>query len=259
MPDLEIAERLDINTPWGKPSSLITLGTLPVKSPPGATLLSEVSVGQKVLFLARHSDNHGIPPHKVNYRANIAALAELGASCIYAFNAVGGIDGEMGAGSLVVPHQIIDYTWAREHTYSDYSASENVLSKLQYVDFTDPYNASLRATLIDAATQCGETVFTDAVYGASQGPRLESAAEIIRMERDGCDIVGMTGMPEAGLAREKNLPYACLALVVNPAAGKSDRLITLEEIGEVMAQRIPVVNTLLATACSRASVNGAAL
>ncbi|MBV1931016.1 MAG: S-methyl-5'-thioinosine phosphorylase [Porticoccaceae bacterium] len=234
MPGLDITERVDIDTAWGKPSSLITVGQLG---------------GQKVLFLARHSDEHGIPPHKVNYRANIAALAELGASCIFAFNAVGGINDGLGAGSLVVPQQIVDYTWGREHTYSD---SSDVA--LNYVDFTEPYDAELRTALIDAAVQSGCDIARQGVYGATQGPRLESAAEITRMERDGCDIVGMTGMPEAGLAREKNLPYACLALVVNPAAGKSGRLISFEEITQVMAERMPLVNTVLAEACNSALV-----
>lgn len=230
MPGLDITERVDIDTAWGQPSSPITVGQLG---------------GQKVLFLARHSDEHGIPPHKVNYRANIAALAELGASCVFAFNAVGGISEALGAGSLVVPHQIIDYTWGREHTYSD---SSDVI--LNFVDFTEPYDAQLRAALINAAALSGCDITGQGVYGATQGPRLESAAEIIRMERDGCDIVGMTGMPEAGLAREKNLPYACLALVVNAAAGKSDRLISLEEITQVMAERMPLVNTILTEVCN---------
>jgi 5'-methylthioinosine phosphorylase len=233
MPGLVATERLDIDTPWGKPSSLITIGKLE---------------GKQVLFLARHSDEHGIPPHKVNYRANIAALVEVGASCIFAFNAVGGISNGLEAGSLVVPHQIIDYTWGREHTYSD-----SAQVALQYVDFTEPYDGALRKILADAAVEVGRDIVTRGVYAATQGPRLESTAEIVRLERDGCDIVGMTGMPEAGLAREKNLPYACLALVVNPAAGKSDRLITLEEIGQVMAEHIPVVNSILAVACSKYS------
>lgn len=227
---LEIIERIDVQTAWGKPSSLVSRGILN---------------GQKVLFLARHSDAHGIPPHKVNYRANIAALAELGASHLFAFNAVGGIHSDMTAGSLVVPHQIVDYTWGREHTYSDSAAVE-----LQYVDFTEPYSNPLRQALVKAAQTHSCAVFQQGVYGATQGPRLESAAEISRLERDGCDIVGMTGMPEAGLAREKNLPYACLALVVNPAAGKSGRLITLAEIERVMIERMPVVNAILTTACS---------
>lgn len=228
---LEIIERIDVKTMWGKASSPVSKGILG---------------GQKVLFLARHSEIHGIPPHTVNYRANIAALAELGASHIFAFNAVGGIHRDMTAGSLVVPHQIIDYTWGREHTYSDSAEVE-----LQYVDFTEPYNNSLRQALIKAAQEHNCAIFQGGVYGATQGPRLESAAEISRLERDGCDIVGMTAMPEAGLAREKNLPYACLALVVNPAAGKSDRLITLAEIEQVMLQRMPLVNAVLTTVCSK--------
>ena len=147
----------------------------------------------------------------------------------------------------MVPDQIIDYTWGREHTYSD-SAD----ASLQYVDFTEPYDRDLRQALVDSAIGREEVVLNGGVYGATQGPRLESAAEIRRMERDGCDIVGMTGMPEAGLAREKGLPYACLALVVNPAAGKSNASITMDDIARVMEQRIPVVAAILADVCAAA-------
>ncbi len=229
LPGLEVLERIDRETTWGKPSSPVTVGRLG---------------GRKILFIARHSDAHGIPPHRVNYRANIAALSDLGATCILAFNAVGGISANLRAGSLVVPDQIIDYTWGREHTYSDSTAVP-----LQYVDFTVPYDEEVRQALVASALGRGEPVKNGGVYGATQGPRLESAAEILRMERDGCDIVGMTGMPEAGLAREKGLPYACLALVVNPAAGKTEAPITMEAIAGVMAQRIPVAAAILADAC----------
>ncbi len=232
LPGLEALERVEPQTPWGAPSSPVTIGRF---------------AGRKVLFIARHSDRHGIPPHRVNYRANIAAMAALGASCVLAFNAVGGIGAGLASGSLVVPDQIIDYTWGREHTYSD-SAD----ASLQYVDFTEPYDRDLRQALVDSAIGREEVVLNGGVYGATQGPRLESAAEIRRMERDGCDIVGMTGMPEAGLAREKGLPYACLALVVNPAAGKSHALITMDDIARVMEQRIPVVAAILADVCATA-------
>lgn len=233
LPGLEVLERIDRQTPWGKLSSPVTIGRLG---------------GRKILFIARHGDNHGIAPHRVNYRANIAALAELGATAVLAFNAVGGIGPGLGAGCLVIPDQIIDYTWGREHTYSD---STDV--SLQYVDFTEPYDKQLRQALVDAAIGRNQPVQNGGVYGATQGPRLESAAEILRMERDGCDIVGMTGMPEAGLAREKGLPYACLALVVNPAAGKSEALITMEDIAGVMERGIPVVASILADVCAKAS------
>ena len=147
----------------------------------------------------------------------------------------------------MVPDQIIDYTWGREHTYSD-----SAETSLQYVDFSQPYDEDVRQALVDAARGRHEPVTNGGVYGATQGPRLESAGEILRMERDGCDIVGMTGMPEAGLAREKGLPYACLALVVNPAAGKSKTPITMEDIARVMAQRIPVAAAILADTCAAA-------
>lgn len=231
MPNLKITERMVVDTPWGEPSSRVSVGNLS---------------GQKVLFLARHGDDHDIPPHKVNYRANVSALAQLGASHIFAFNAVGGIHEDMGAGSIVVPNQIVDYTWGREHTYSD---SANVA--LQHVEFTEPYDAVLRKLLIDAAEENHSDIVRHGVYAATQGPRLESAAEINRLERDGCDLVGMTGMPEAGLAREKSLPYACLALVVNAAAGKSQPLISFAEIEKVISTHMPAVQTILATACGK--------
>jgi 5'-methylthioinosine phosphorylase len=229
-PELEITERIDIETAWGSPSSPVSAGKL---------------AGKDIMFLPRHSDNHGIAPHRVNYRANIAALAELGATHIFAFNVVGGIHRDMVAGRLVVPHQIIDYTWGREHSYSDCSGVE-----LQHVDFTEPYDKGLREILISVSAQHRCDIIKSGVYGVTQGPRLESAAEIIRLERDGCEIVGMTAMPEAGLAREKNIPYACLALVVNPAAGKSDRLITMAEIEQVMGEGVPVASGILASACT---------
>lgn len=230
MPGFVIDERLTVDTPWGLPSGPILRGRLN---------------GAEVLFLSRHGDSRSIAPHRVNYRANIAALAELGATHVLAYNAVGGICADCDAGALVVPHQIIDYTWGREHTYYD-----SVAAGLDHVEFTSPYDDTLRQVLIGVADEACITMQKQGVYGATQGPRLETAAEIKRMERDGCDIVGMTGMPEAGLAREKSLAYACLSLVVNPAAGKSSGLITMAEIELVMAERIPVVCDILSRACA---------
>jgi len=229
MPGLDIDETLYLDTPWGEPSGPVYCGRLN---------------GVEVLFMARHGDAHSIPPHKVNYRANIAALKQAGASHLLAYNAVGGICADCDAGSLVVADQIIDYTWGREHTYSD-GEQESV----EHIDFTSPYDEALRQVLIAAADSAGITILSQGVYGATQGPRLESAAEIIRMERDGCDLVGMTGMPEAALAREKALPYASLSLVVNAAAGKSGGLITMADIEQVLTERIPVVCDILSHAC----------
>jgi purine nucleoside phosphorylase len=147
-------------------------------------------------------------------------------------------------GALVLPDQIIDYTWGREHTFCDAMAV-----KVQHVDFTEPYSESVRRQLIEAAAASGIALHERAVYGTTQGPRLESAAEIRRLQRDGCDIVGMTGMPEAGLARERGLAYACLALIVNPAAGLGGRGVSLADIEQVMAAGLPRVQQLLTAAC----------
>lgn len=167
-----------------------------------------------IAFLPRHGVPHRMAPHCINYRANVWALREFGCSQIVAINTVGGITNNR-VGELVLPHQIIDYTHGREHTYSDGSEQP-----LQHIDFTEPYSAPLRQSLLKAAERAQVKLFDGGVYGATQGPRLESAAEINRMQRDGCDIVGMTGMPEAALARELNIDYAALCVVVNPAAGR---------------------------------------
>lgn len=233
MPGLITDETLTMDTPWGQPSGPVYKGRLN---------------GVEVLFMTRHGDAHTIPPHKVNYRANIAALQQEGATHVLAYNAVGGICADCGGGSLVVADQIIDYTWGREHTYYDGSEEE-----LEHIEFTSPYDESLRQVLISAADSAGVTILSQGVYGATQGPRLESGAEIIRMERDGCNIVGMTGMPEVALAREKNLPYASLSLVVNAAAGKASGPITMADIEQVLAERIPVVCDILSRACALVS------
>ena len=162
--------------------------------------------------MPRHGDGHALPPHRINYRANIAALREAGVTDILAVTAVGGISAEAAPGSIVVPDQLIDYTWGRDHTLYD-----GLNGTLDHVDFSQPYTERLRRLLIDQMTD-GELVGAG-VYGATQGPRLESAAEITRMARDGCTIVGMTGMPEAALAREAGMAYATVSLVVNWAAG----------------------------------------
>ncbi|PCJ36308.1 MAG: 5'-methylthioadenosine phosphorylase [Cellvibrionales bacterium] len=233
MPGLVIDDTLLVDTRWGQPSGPVYCGRLR---------------GVEVLFIARHGDTHAIAPHKVNYRANIAALKQVGATHLLAFNAVGGICADCDVGSLIVADQIIDYTWGREQTY--YDGEEG---RVEHIDFTSPYDEALRQVLITAADSAGVTIISQGVYGATQGPRLESAAEITRMERDGCDIVGMTGMPEVALAREKMLPYASLSLVVNPAAGKASGPIGMAEIEQVIVERIPVVCDILSHACALVS------
>jgi 5'-deoxy-5'-methylthioadenosine phosphorylase len=179
---------------------------------------------REVLFLPRHGERQSVPPHRINYRANIQALKELEANSIIAFAAVGGISGSAVPGALVVPDQIIDYTYGRTQSFYDEPG------EVQYVDFTSPYSERVRNALLSAAGAAGIPVVAGGVYGAMQGPRLESAAEIRRLLKDGCDIVGMTGMPEAALAREAGIDYATLAVVANKAAGLSAEPLTLEHM-----------------------------
>lgn len=209
---LQITRKEMVHTPWGEPSGPITHGTLN---------------GIRVAFLARHGYHHTIPPHEVNYRANIYALREVGIEKVVAVAAVGGIAPGLAPGSLVITDQIIDYTWGRGHTFF-----EGKLDEVVHVDFTSPYDGPLRDALIAAAARARVTCAASGTYGVTQGPRLESAAEIDRLERDGCDVVGMTGMPEAALAREVGLAYAHCAVVANPAAGRGDGVITMQQIRE---------------------------
>ncbi len=222
---LEILRREMISTPYGEPSGPLTHGEL---------------CGRHVVFIARHGYNHTIPPHRVNYRANIWALHHIGVSRVVAVNAVGGIRADMEPGCLAFPDQIIDYTWARDHTFI-----EDDLSEVLHVDFTHPYSEELRGHLIEAARQAGLNARESGTYGATQGPRLESAAEIVRMERDGCDIVGMTGMPEAALARELGLEYASCAVVANWAAGKAAGIISMADIDRTLKTGMERVKRLL--------------
>ncbi len=207
---LEIVHREVVRTPYGEPSAPLTHGRFH---------------GTEVIFLPRHGHAHTIPPHRVNYRANIWALQQAGVEQIVGVAAVGGLHPPMGPGRVVIPDQIIDYTYGRDHTFF-----EGDLTHVTHVDFTEPYCEELRQRLLTAGEAAGVAVENRGTYGATQGPRLESAREIDRMERDGCDLVGMTGMPEAALAREAELCYACCAVVANWAAGRGDGPITMDEI-----------------------------
>jgi len=222
---LEITREIECDTPYGKPSANLIAGNL---------------AGSEIFFLARHGNPHSIPPHMINYRANLWSLKEQGVQRIIGVNAVGGITGEMRPQKIVVPDQLIDYTWSRKHTYF-----EEGLEQVTHVDFTHPYSEELRQKIIAAAETLDLDFIAGGTYGATQGPRLESAAEIRRMQKDGCNIVGMTGMPEAGLARELSLEYACLSLVVNWAAGVHDEEITMQIIKEHLDQGMQKVMQLL--------------
>ncbi|HEC17755.1 MAG TPA: S-methyl-5'-thioinosine phosphorylase [Gammaproteobacteria bacterium] len=211
---LQVEKREVINTPFGEPSGPVTRGIL---------------CGQEVLFLPRHGYDHHLPPHQVNYRANLWALRSAGAEQVLAVAAVGGIHADMDPGRLVIPDQIIDYTWGRPSTFFEDGFEQNG-EGVVHIDFTEPYCQTLRQQLLSAARTAGIEVHDGGTYGATQGPRLETAAEIARMERDGCHLVGMTGMPEAALARELALCYATCAVVANRAAGKAEGVITMAEI-----------------------------
>ncbi len=184
---------------------------------PSATVQATELEGYSLLSLARHGNDHSIPPHKINYRANLAALKELGAEYVIALNTVGVVSGIRNSGEIGVPDQLTDYTWGREHTIFD--GSDGVI---EHIEFTEPFSAELRTRLLTAAGTAGVDCYDGGVYAATQGPRLETAAEVDRLERDGADYVGMTAMPEAAIAFELGLKYACLALVVNRAAGRGD-------------------------------------
>lgn len=229
---LEVTERRAFRTPYGEPSGALTFGTI---------------AGRQIVFLARHGYGHTIPPHEVNYRANIWALREAGVSRIVSVASVGGIRADCGPGALVVPHQILDYTWGRPSTYF-----EGPEQPVTHVDFTHPYDAEVRKAILNAATTCQERVLDGGVYATTQGPRLETAAEIDRLERDGADLVGMTGMPEAALARELGLPYGAIAVVVNYAAGRGTSAggIAIHEIEAVLQQAMVRVRRVIETLVS---------
>jgi 5'-methylthioinosine phosphorylase len=211
--ELEDTETLQPDTRFGAPSGPVRVGRLD---------------GRRVAFLARHGEGHSLPPHRINYRANLAALQQIGATRVLALNTVGGITERFGPRVLACPDQLIDYTWGRISTICEEPGTE-----VLHVDFGEPYTRTLRREVVDAARRAGVELVDGGCYGATQGPRLETRAEIARMRRDGCDLVGMTGMPEAGLAREMGLDYACLAIVANWAAGAGpdpDEVITLQDV-----------------------------
>ncbi len=208
--ELTITGQERVKTPFGEPSANYVFGELN---------------GQKLIFLARHGNPHCIPPHKINYRANIWGLHHLGASEIVAIAAVGGIGAAMAPGMLAIPDQIIDYSYGREQTFF-----ADDLEHVTHIDFTEPYTPALRQRILQAATHAGLAVADHGTYGCTQGPRLETVAEIKRMQQDGCDLVGMTGMPEAALARELNMAYANVSVVANWAAGIVEGEITMAEI-----------------------------
>jgi 5'-methylthioadenosine phosphorylase len=229
---LEVSHRQVVRTPFGDPSGALTFGRIGCRD---------------VVFLARHGYGHTIPPHLVNYRANLWALKHAAAATqVVSIASVGGIRADLGPGTLVVPHQIIDYTHGRKSTFH-----ESTEQPVVHIDFTEPYDAALRRQLLEAAQRAGSAVADHGVYATTQGPRLETAAEIDRLERDGADVVGMTGMPEAALAREAELPYAALAVVANWAAGRGSNVnaISFADLEVVLQQGIERVRSVIESLC----------
>ena len=224
---MKVIRREIARTPFGEPSGPLVFGEI-----------NDVTV----LFIARHGPGHVLAPHRINYRANVWALKQAGATDVLAVAAVGGITSDVGPGTIVVPDQIIDYTYGREHTFCDGSDRTVV-----HVDFTRPYSDPLRDLLLNASNSAGEPVVTNGVYAASQGPRLETAAEIARMARDGATLVGMTGMPEAALARELSLRYAHLCVVSNWAAGCGDSKVKIshDDINTTLDESIARVQKVI--------------
>jgi 5'-methylthioadenosine phosphorylase len=224
--NLAITHRQIVRTPYGEPSGPLTLGTI---------------AGRPVAFLARHGYGHTFAPHEVNYRANLWALQAKGVKRVLAVCTVGGIV-RMPSGSIAVPDQIIDYTWGRPSTYF-----EGAEQPVTHIDFTEPFDAQTRKMAIAAAREAGVDVIDGGTYGASQGPRLETKAEIDRMERDGATMVGMTLMPEAALARELQLPYAALAVCVNAAAGRGESLkrVALDDIARIIDESMDKVRRIV--------------
>lgn len=225
--NLEIGKRLVMRTPYGEPSGALTFGKIK---------------GKEVVFLARHGYGHTIPPHDVNYRANIWALHSQKVKRVISVASVGGIRADMTPGAICIPDQLIDYTHGRKATFFD--SREKPVT---HTDFTFPYSEAMRQKCIAAAQSANVDVICDGVYGATQGPRLETAAEVTRLERDGCDLIGMTGMPEAILAREIDLSYAAITVVANHAAGRGNSAqgIDLDHVNSVLMEAMLRVRLII--------------
>jgi 5'-methylthioinosine phosphorylase len=214
-----------VDTAYGRPSAA----------------LAEYQVGDiQLFFLPRHGKRHQLPPHAVNYRANIEAFRQLAVDGIVAINAVGGITQDHAPGTLCLPDQLIDYTWGRAHTFSMGAGDA-----LSHIEFAAPFAGPLRSALLGAAESAAIDLIDGGCIGVCQGPRLETTAEIRRMKQDGCDIVGMTTMPEAALAREAGLDYASLCITANWAAGVGQEAVTMEDIKATLDEAMSGVREFL--------------
>lgn len=225
--NLKITHRQVLRTPYGEPSGAFLFGTLN---------------DHEVIFLARHGYGYTIPPHLVNYRANMWALREQGVTKVVSVATVGGIRADLAPGALVVPDQIIDYTHGRDSTFFDTRDT-----RYANANFALPYSPELRSHILKSATVVQQFCVDGGVYAATQGPRLDSIAEVSRYERDGADMIGMTGMPETVLAMELGLHYACIAVVTNYAAGRGDSKqgINMESLNSTASTAMVRVRSIL--------------
>ncbi len=249
---LQATRVIEVETVFGLPSSALTF-VRKAKDDETGLNATRIDSSEKdkfssslfdMCFLARHGEDHSIPPHKVNYRANIQALVDAGVNRIISVNAVGSCNLDIAVGSLLMPMQIIDYSYGREHTFFDCLGSFD-----DHIDFTFPFTAELQQQIHQIAEQRGLAVPVFGTYGCTQGPRLETAAEIQRLIKDGCDLVGMTVMPEAGLARERGIDYVSLCMVVNPAAGLTESLVSTKDISTSLESTMANVKKLLWQCC----------
>lgn len=233
MTELTAVRRQVVRTPYGLPSGAVTFG--------------RIGGCDEIAFMPRHGYSHSLAPHAINYRANLWALHQVGVRRVVAVSSTGSLHEDWMPGSLVVPDQIIDYTWGREVTFVEDQHGQEVVQ----VDMTLPYSERLRQELIAAGAASGETLIVGATYGCTQGPRLETAAEIRRMQRDGCDLVGQTAMPEAALARELGMAYCALCVVTNHAAGiaESRERVAYAQVEQGVALAMRSVQRLLGTWC----------
>ena len=228
---LEAGRRAQVDTKYGRTSGELVTGEI---------------AGRPVAFIARHGEDHSIAPHLVNYRANVEALRIAGANRVLAVCTVGSIDATLLPGTFAVPDQIVDYTWGRAHTLHEPGEA------IPHVDFTDPYTPSWRAEVVDALKSTDVRFADGATYAAVQGPRFETSAEIHRFRNDGCTIIGMTGMPEAALAREAGLDYAAICPVANLAAGLSEVELTAEEVFSAVSPMLEPIEAIVTTVAARA-------
>jgi 5'-methylthioadenosine phosphorylase len=236
--NLNITHRQVMRTPFGEPSGTFLFGTLNQR---------------EVIFLARHGYGYTIPPHMVNYRANLWALREQGVNDVISVATVGGIRADLAPGALVVPDQVIDYTHGRDYTFFN-----NRNTSYKNADFTQPYSTALRSDILLSAARAQQSCLDGGVYAATQGPRLDSIAEINRYERDGADMVGMTGMPETTLARELDMNYATIAVVANYAAGRGDsqKGINIEAVNATARSAMGRVHAILERVCAEEGDHG---